>query len=68
MTDQAKLAVDSLSSNQDAYIACLMETKASHNIPQSYRHAMATDPDRWMVPTVRDKTFQMIVEVELCFE
>ena len=31
-------------------IVCLTETKASHHIPQSYRHAMNTDPDRWMVP------------------
>ena len=31
-------------------IACLTDTKASHHIPQSYRHAMATDPDRWMIP------------------
>ena len=31
-------------------IACLTETKASHQIPRSYRHAMSTDPDRWMIP------------------
>jgi hypothetical protein len=31
-------------------IACLTETKASHHISHSYRHAMATDPDRWMKP------------------
>ena len=36
MTDQAKFAIDLLSNDQDAYITCLMETKASHNIPQSY--------------------------------
>ena len=30
-------------------IACLIETKASHHIPQSYQHAMVTDPDRWMI-------------------
>jgi hypothetical protein len=44
------LTLDQLSLEQDAYIACLAETKASHNIPQSYRHAMSTDPDRWMIP------------------
>ena len=49
-TDHAKFALHSLSNDQDDYIACLMETKASHNIPQSYRHAMSTDRDRWMVP------------------
>ena len=32
------------------HIACLVETKISHNIPRSYKHAMATDPERWMVP------------------
>jgi hypothetical protein len=30
--------------------ACLNETKASHKIPHSYKHAMATDPERWMIP------------------
>ena len=34
----------------DQIIACLTETKASHHIPRSYRHAMSTDPDRWMTP------------------
>jgi Reverse transcriptase (RNA-dependent DNA polymerase) len=28
----------------------LTETKASHHIPQSYKHAMATDLKQWMVP------------------
>jgi hypothetical protein len=32
------------------FIACLVETKASHNIPRSYKHAMATDPERWTLP------------------
>ena len=31
-------------------IACLTDTKASHQIPRSYKHAMATDPERWMIP------------------
>src|ERR1700678_1515334 len=31
-------------------IACLSDTKTSHHIPRSYKHAMATDPERWMVP------------------
>src|ERR1700678_2219223 len=34
----------------DDFIACLAETKASHNIPRSYKHAMATDPERWTIP------------------
>ena len=35
--------------DQENIIACLTETKASHRIPRSYQHAMATDPERWMV-------------------
>jgi hypothetical protein len=31
-------------------IACLSNTKTSHHIPQSYKHAIATDPDRWIIP------------------
>ena len=38
-------------SEQEDFIVCLLtETKASHRIPRSYRHAMATDPDRWVIP------------------
>ena len=36
--------------DEDNIIACLADTKSSHHIPRSYKHAMATDPDRWMVP------------------
>ena len=36
-----------IQADQEDFIACLTETKASHNIPKSYRHAMATDPERW---------------------
>ncbi len=43
-------AADRLSTELDDFIACIAETKASHNIPHSYRHAIATDPDRWMIP------------------
>ena len=32
------------------HIACLAKTKTSHNILQSYKHTMATDPERWMIP------------------
>ena len=31
-------------------IACITETKAFHHIPGSYKHAMTTDPERWMAP------------------
>jgi hypothetical protein len=47
---QAGLSFDRFLDEQDEYIACLVETKASHNIPRSYRHAMSTDPDWWMIP------------------
>jgi Reverse transcriptase (RNA-dependent DNA polymerase) len=30
--------------------ACLTESKAFHRIPHSYKHAMATEPERWMIP------------------
>jgi len=33
----------------DEYIVCMLETKVSHNIPRLYTHAMATNPDRWML-------------------
>ena len=49
-TTHAKTTLASLSHDQDDYIACLTETKASHNIPHSYRHAMSTDPDQWIIP------------------
>src|ERR1700678_3782048 len=48
--DWANVTISGLMDNHDDVIACLNETKASHNIPRSYRHAMATDPDRWMIP------------------
>ena len=49
---RASLAdADRLSVELDGFIACIAETKASHNIPHSYRHAITTDPDRWMIPT-----------------
>ena len=47
---RARVAIDPLSEAQDDYIACLAETKASHKIPQSYQHAMSTDPERWTIP------------------
>src|SRR6266545_2325122 len=37
---QARISINSLSDVQDNYAACLTETKASHKIPHSYRHAM----------------------------
>ena len=42
--------LDRLSGDLDDFIACLADTKASHQIPHSYRHAITTDPDRWMIP------------------
>ena len=31
-------------------VACLSDTYISHHIPQSYKHAITTDLDWWMVP------------------
>ena len=45
---KASITVDSDLSED--HVACLAETKSSHHIPRSYKHAMATDPDRWMIP------------------
>ena len=28
---------------------CLLDTKTSHYIPQSYKHTIATDPEQWMI-------------------
>jgi hypothetical protein len=44
-TTHVKTTFALLSHDQDDYIACLTEMKASHNIPHSYQHAMSTDPD-----------------------
>ena len=41
VTDQLEVELDDI-------IAYLVDTKASHSIPHSYRHAMNTDPERWM--------------------
>jgi len=40
---------DRINIELDEYIACIADTRASHNIPWSYTHAMATDPDQWML-------------------
>ena len=48
---QASFTIDWSSTECEVFIACLLaETKASHHIPRSYRHAMTIDPDRWMLP------------------
>ena len=44
------LSASDWTTTDEDIIACLTETKASHRIPRSYRHAMATDPDRWLIP------------------
>ncbi len=49
-TTQAGLTLSTLSDDKDDYLACLVETKASHTIPLSYRHAMSTEPERWIIP------------------
>ena len=48
---QALAAIDwSITDHEDFIVCLLTETKASHHIPRSYQHAIATDLDRWMVP------------------
>ena len=47
---QASTVINWTPIERDNYAACLAETKASHNIPRSYHHAMTNDPDRWLVP------------------
>ena len=47
---KANAALDSFPADNENIAACINETKASHNIPHSYKHAMATDPERWMIP------------------
>src|SRR5271155_1847855 len=47
---QANVTIDGLTEDHENIVACLNETKASHNIPRSYRHAMATNPNRWIIP------------------
>lgn len=46
---KASIAID-CSEDHENIIVCLTETKASHHIPRSYKHTMATDPERWMIP------------------
>jgi hypothetical protein len=36
--------------DENNVMACLSDTKSSHHIPRSYKHAIATDSDRWMIP------------------
>ena len=48
MRTKALLTVDHHEDDHNI-IVCLSDTKTSHHIPQSYKHAIATDPDRWMV-------------------
>ena len=38
-----------LQEDRNSFIACFTDTKGLHYIPRSYKHAMSTDPDRWMV-------------------
>ena len=44
---RASITIGSTLDDED-FIACFADTKASHFIPRSYRQAMEIDPDRWM--------------------
>ena len=50
MNPKASAVIDSFPADQENFLACITDTKASHHIPRSYRHAMTTDPERWMIP------------------
>ena len=47
---RASVAIDWSETDRDDHTACLVDTKALHSIPRSYRQAMSTDPERWMIP------------------
>ena len=47
---RASFAINLSETDCDDHTACLAETKAPHSIPCSYKHAMSTDPERWMIP------------------
>ena len=47
---QVNIIIDGLLDEHGDVITCLHETKALHNIPKSYHHTMATNPEGWMIP------------------
>ena len=48
MTDQRHPRASITIDDDHDYIVCFTDMKASHHIPRSYRHAMNSDPERWM--------------------
>ena len=38
------------SDDDDNTFACLADTKSTYHIPCSYKHAIAMDQERWMLP------------------
>ena len=46
---RASHVLDGQSVDNENFIACLTDTKASHFIPRNYREAMSTDSKRWMI-------------------
>ena len=45
---KASSTISYLPEDRKDFIACFSDTKGLHYIPRSYKHAMSTDPDRWM--------------------
>ena len=45
---KASITISNLVEDREDFIACFGDTKGLHYIPRSYKHAMSTDPDRWM--------------------
>ena len=44
---KASITVSNLLEDREDFVACFSDTKGLHYIPQSYKHTMSTDPDRW---------------------
>ena len=42
--------IDQTPADQNDFLACITDTKASHYIPRSYKEAMKIDPERWIIP------------------
>ena len=44
---KASITISNLLEDREDFVACFSDTKGLHFIPQSYKHTMSTDPDRW---------------------
>ena len=58
MRVSASMAINYTEDDENTF-ACLAETKSSHHIPRSYKHAITTDQERWMLPMKVLKCLQL---------